>query len=282
MAVLVENVLDKSIIKSLGGDSVKTLNEAIANEVKMHKMQVEGEMSAKFEKLVENISTKFSAQVDKAIVENVKNRVAPEVDSKLVEIVTGMINVLESAGVYNTEKSKELTGLLKSANQKLEDAFKEREVIREQLDNEKKVNFILQRLAGMRPEIINAALAYFDKKDMLDVQDEIDAFIEGDFKNLIHDDSDTFSDGLAEITLDQVDDALKDITSDREHGNVRARFEALGRGLAPQKGVGMNRNSNVALDSLTESASGYGGYDDDTNMAMDQIANYRDLGYKFM
>lgn len=277
--ILVENVLDKNVVKNLGRDSIKSLNEAIASEVSVYKQQIENEMSLKFEKLVENISVKFSDQVERAIVENVKSRVAPAVDTKLTDVVTGMINILESAGIYNTEKSKELTGMLKNANQKLEDAFKEREVIREQLDNEKKINFILQRLSGMKPEIINSALAYFDKKDILDVQDEIDAFIEGDFGNLIHDDTDNFNDGMSEITLDQVDDALKDITSDRESSSVRARFESLGRGLSPQKGVGMNRNASVALDALTE---GVESFDDDTNLAMDQIANYRDLGYKFM
>lgn len=281
MAVLVENVLSKSVVGSIGRDGVKSLNEAIAAEVDMYKRKIETDMSTKFEKLVENISTKFSDQVDKAIVENVKSRVSPEVDSKLADIVSGVINILEGAGVYSTEKSKELTSMLKTANQKLEETYKEREVIRDQLDSEKKINFILQRLAGMRPEIINSALAYFDKKDILDVQDEIDAFIDGDFDNLIHDDSDNFNDGMAEITLDQVDDALKDITSDREHSSVRARFESLGRGLTPQKGVGMNRNANIAMDTLTESATGFN-LDDDTNLAMDQIANYRDLGYKFM
>jgi hypothetical protein len=278
--ILVENVLDKNVVKTLGRDSIKTLNEAIAAEVGVYKQQIENEMSIKFEKLVENISVKFSDQVERAIVENVKSRVAPVVDNKLSDVVSGMINILESAGIYNTEKSKELTAMLKTANQKLEDTFKEREVIREQLDAEKKINFILQRLSGMKPEIINSALAYFDKKDILDVQDEIDAFIEGDFDNLIHDDTDNFNDGMSEITLDQVDDALKDITSTRESNSVRARFESLGRGLSPQKGIGVNRNNSVSLDALTEGATDP--LDDDTNLAMDQIANYRDLGYKFM
>lgn len=282
MNILIENVIDKSVVNALGKDTVVKLNEAIDSEINQHKKRIESDMSIKFEKMVESISTKFADQVDKAIVESVKERVSPEIDSKLTEVVSGMINLLEHAGVYNTEKSKELTSQLKMANKKLEDAYKEREVINSQLDGQKKENFILQRLAGMRPEVISAALSYFDKKDMLDVQDEIDAFIEGDFKSLLHDDADNFDDGLSDITLDQVDDVLNDISSVREHNNARAKFESLGRGLAPQKGVGMNRNSTISLDVLTENADGFANVDDDTNTALDQIANYMNLGYKFM
>lgn len=281
MPILVENVLEKSQLGKLDSSSVKKLNEAIEQEVSTHKKQIEKETSAKFERMVESITVKFSSQVDKAIMESVTGRVGVEINEKLVEVITGVVNILESAGIYNTEKTKVLTNQLREANKNLEDAYSERETVRELLDEEKKVNYILQRLTGTKPEIVNAALDYFKDKDMIDVQDEIDAFVEGDFKNLLHNDSDTFTDGLSEITLDQVDDALRDISSEKTDRGMQAKFEAIGKGLKPQTGTGRNRTPTINLNAVVESAEEGGYSEDDTGLAMNQIRNFRDLGYNF-
>lgn len=279
MAILVETVVDKSIVGKLDTNSIKALNEAIDKEISSHKKNIEKETAAKFDKLVESITSKFSTQVDKAIVESVKGSVAEDVNRKLLEAMTGVVNLLEDAGIYTTERTKQLTNQLREANKNLEDAYRERQVVSDMLNDEKKVNYILQRLTGARPEIVNAALEYFKDKDIIDVQDEIDAFIDGDFKNLLHDDTDNMDDGLTEITLDQVDDALKDIGSaDNDRKAKSARFESLGKGLSPQRGVGLNRTHSVDLNAITESQIGY---EDDTGIAMNQIENFRDLGYRF-
>jgi hypothetical protein len=279
--VLVENVLTKQQVNNIGASTIKSINEAIQVELSAHKGKIEGEMAAKFDKLVESIAVKFSNQVDKAIVESVSNKINGDVNSKLVEVVTGMINVLESAGVYNTEKTKELYSLLKEANSKVETAYKEREVLLDQFNAEKKKNYIHSRLSGMKPEIVNSALAYFADKDILDVQDEIDAFIDGDFSELISDNSDTFDDGLTDVTLDQVDDMLSDINSEKTQSRKKIQLESLGKGLNPVRGDGVNRNSSLSLDAMIE-AEENNEYDPDMNIALNQIANFRDLGYKFM
>ena len=278
--ILVENVLDKSLVGKLDSVSVKKLNEAIDQELSAHKKQIEKDTSAKFEKMVESITAKFSVQVDKAITESVQGRVGSEINDKLIEVMTGVVNMLESAGIYNTEKTKVLTNQLREANKNLEDAYRERETVRGMLDEEKKVNYILQRLTGTKPEVVNAALDYFKDKDMIDVQDEIDAFVEGDFKNLLHNDNDTFTDGLSEITLDQVDDALRDISTEKNERGMQAKFEAIGKGLKPQSGTGRSRTPTVNLNAMVESQEeGYS--EDDTGLAMNQIKNFRDLGYNF-
>ena len=280
MAILVESVVDKSIVGKLDAKSITALNEAIEKEVSSHKKNIEQETAIKFDKLVESITSKFDAQVDKAIVESVHGSIGGDVNRKLLEAMTGVVNILEHAGIYTTEKTKQLTNQLREANKNLEDAYRERQVVSDMLNDEKKVNYILQRLSGARPEIVNAALEYFKDKDIIDVQDEIDAFIDGDFKNLLHDDVDTMDDGLDEITLDQVDDALKDIGSEPVNNKTKSQFEALGKGLTPQRASGLNRVHTTDLNAITESQHG-GNYEEDAGIAMNQIENFRDLGYRF-
>ena len=58
-------------------------------------------------------------------------------------------------------------------------------------------------------------------------------------------------------------------------------MESLGKGLNPVRGDGVNRNSSLSLDAMIE-AEENNEYDPDMNIALNQIANFRDLGYKFM
>ena len=278
--ILIENILDKSALAKIDQGTQRRLNEAIDQEVSEHKKSLEVEMAARFDGMVESISQKFDEQVDKTIVESVlDSRLGKDVNDKMVGVITGMIGILESSGLYNSEKTKELAAHLKLANQKVEEAYKEREVLKNQLEDSKKENYILERLMGMKPEIVSAALEYFKDKDIMDVTDEIDNFIDGDFSELQHDDSsDKFSDGLNDITLDNVEDALKDIQDDRTTEYAKkggAKLESLGRGLKPQRAAEQGRMPYP----LVESEEGSG--DQDVDTALSQIGNMMDLGFNF-
>lgn len=283
--ILVENILDKQTVSKLDSSVIQLLNEAMSSEISNNKKRLEADMTSKFEALVENISAKFSGQVNNVIVESVHNRIGKDVNDKLLGVVSNMVTILEDAGVYSTERTKELQKMLRSANEKLEIAFNERKELEIEYSDSRKENYILERLIGVKPEIVSKALDYFKDKDMIDVTDEIDAFVDGDFSNLMQDDKVKFDDGLTDVSLDQVGEVLQGINSDNEYkkaknpGIMESVFDKLGQGLHKQKGVGYNRSPNISLNALTESYNPEA--EEDTNVAMDQIDSFRDLGWKF-
>lgn len=283
--VLIENVLPSQTLTVLGEDELKAINEAIDTELVKHKKLIEKDTAVKFESMVDSIHTKFSSQVESAITESVKSHVVDDVSNKMISTITDVINILESSGIYTTERSKELTDKLKKANEDLREAYTTRNAIKEQLDNEQKVNYILQRLVGMNPKVVSSALEYFKDKDILDVQDEIDAFIDGDFDSLLQD-TNEMNDGLDDLTLDQVSDVLNQVADQDKLKKSKSKFEAIGKGLEPIRATGVNRAPTVDLNALVETSMGgksneQGEDEDDTQIAMNQIENFRDLGYRF-
>lgn len=279
MSILVENIIEKSAAVKIGDGNIRRLNEAIETEMVDYRKQVESDMNAKFNGMVEAVGTKFDEQVNRAIMESVaESSLGKEVNTKMAETISGMIGILEASGLYTSEKAKDLNSMLKESNRKLEDAYKEREAIRSQLDDSKKENLIMQRLMGMKPEIVSAALEYFKDKDILDVTDEIDSFVDGDFTKLVHDDSSNYADGLSDVTLDNISDALKDIDSERsvEYATKGgAKLEALGRGLKPQRAATQGRDPGILVENDE-------GSEDDISTALSQIEGMRGLGFNFL
>lgn len=279
MPILVENIIEKSAAVKIGDGNLRRLNEAIESEMVDYRRQVESDMNAKFNGMVEAVGTKFDEQVNRAIMESVADSsLGREVNTKMAETISGMIGILEASGLYTSEKAKDLNSMLKESNRKLEYAYKEREAIRSQLDDSKKENLIMQRLMGMKPEIVSAALEYFKNKDILDVTDEIDSFVDGDFSKLVHDDSSNYADGLSDVTLDNISDALKDIDSERNIEYAKkggAKLEALGRGLKPQRAATQGRDPGILVENDE-------GAEDDISTALSQIEGMRGLGFNFL
>jgi hypothetical protein len=287
MKITIENLLTEADQKKLSATSIKNINESIAKEMASQVDKIETETKIRFDSMVESISSRFDNTVVGAITEGVSD-VGNGINTKLVGVVTDMIGILENAGIHSTEKTKEIQAKLKVANQNVETAVKEREVVKDQLDGAEKENYILNRLVGTRPEIVSAALDFFKNKDILDVQDELDAFIDGDFSEIVDNDTDDFDEGLSDVTLDQVSDVLSEISKTNTETISRgsAKFESLGRGLNPQKGLVTRSAPDVTDSELHNSASlvesdGTQTDKSDAGSTLNQIEDFRDLGYNF-
>jgi len=295
MSIEIEKILTKEQLKNLSKDSIKSINESLNKVYNAKVEQLDKETSDKFNSLVEGMSKKFEEDVNTAIVESVKSNVKEIQTGKFYNIIQGMVNLLENAGITTTEKTKELSEKLGDANKKLEEAFKVREEIKNELEESNKENYILASLKGMKPEVINSALDYFKDKDMLDVQDGLQTFVDGDFSDL-----DLSSEGtkelVGELDLEQVNDALDEIEVDKadnekkvslhesaEQKKTKATFESLGKGLRQQR---VSKSPNVTNDQLKESETIMeneegGDVESDTKEAMDKIDKFSDLGYNF-
>ena len=132
----------------------------------------------------------------------------------------------------------------------------------------------------MKPEIISHALDYFKNKDILDVQDEIDAFLDKDFSKLVLETEDELS---GDLDLDRVKDALQGL-DEKEVGKEKSpsKFESLGKGLKNQK-VMAGRTPDLNKSTLVESSMPNSGTDtdEDTREALDKIDDFNNLGYHF-
>lgn len=280
MNIDINNILDEESIKKLGVDSVKAINESINAEYNSKVSKLESDTSTRFELLVDNLTEKFDTQVNQVIVENVRNNVGKTVDTKLYGVIKSVANVLESAGIPVTEKTRELQSTMKDMEKKINTITDDYELVKDQLKDNKKENWIHARLAGMKPEVINHALEYFHGKDILDVQDEIDAFLNNDFSNLVLDSEDDLSNDL---DLDRVKDALQGLD---EKGiatiDTSTKFESLGKGLKTQRALS-GRTPDIQESSLVESAIPEGSIDADfdTTEALGKIDEFNNLGYRF-
>lgn len=288
MQIDVGKLLSSGTLAKLSVAEVKSINEAIKSEIDSNVAIIESDTRQRFDAMVEGISARFDATVTNTITESVSSKLGDgSVNKKMLSVITDMVSVLENAGIDATEHSKELKVKIKLANEKLEDAYKEREVLKDQLDDADKENYILSRLVGSKAEVVSAALEFFKDKDLLDVQDEIDAFADGDFSDIISGDDNIYDDGLNDVTLDQVSDVLDGIHSDhtsRISKNKVAQFESLGRGLHPQKGLAITSTPDITDAALLEStftSDADPEYDGDTGDALSQIDGYKNLGWRY-
>ena len=258
--------------------SMDRIRSAVVEAITAEREKIESEYSNRFEKLVENISQKFDDKVQGVIVESVKENIGNNVNNKMYSLVRDMVGLLENSGIATTEKTKELQEKLKVADEKLEIAYNDRMEIKDKLDHAAKDNYIMRQLAGSHPKIISHALEYFKNKDMMDVQDGIEAFASGDFSQLMDDnDGDEVVGDM--IHLDQVRDVLNDITDekDKKGGSMH---ESIGRGLKPLRATGGPAKNPNTQQALTESAEGVN-VEEDVGEAMTRIYNYDNMGWRF-
>lgn len=288
MAIEIEKIIPAKDLKHLSPESIQTINESINKANAELIASIEQDNADKFNALVENITNKFDNQVDTVILESFKGNVNKNIDNKMYSLVKDMVNLLENAGITATEKTKEVQEKLMSANKKLEDAFKEREEIKEQLDESEKENFILAQCKGLKPEVVNHAIEYFKNKDILDVQDSIKDFVGGNYDNLElgSDDEDEM---VGDISLDKVKEALDQEIQPGQDGKMpdvnkdKSKFESLGKGLKQQRVNSPNVSGEElkqSVNPITESAESTED-EEETKEAMAKIDDFNSLGYNF-
>ena len=151
--------------------------------------------------------------------------------------------------------------------------------LKQKLDDSEKNNYIMRQLAGSHPDIITKALDYFQNKDMVDVRDEIEAFINNDFSDLTDDDRD--DDMIGEISLDKVRDVLSDIDSDKvKNGQAKSNLnESIGRNLKPLRATGGSAKNPDTAQFLNESIGI--SFEEDVGEALHRIQDYGSIGYRF-
>lgn len=285
MNVNLSKVLTESVTKKLGDANVKAITEACNAELSAQIADIEKANAEKFDNFVSGLVKQFDAKVESAINESVKNNIIGTANEKMFSVLQGVANLIESAGIPVTELSKELQLKLKDADSKIVSAMKEREQIKKALDNADKEKYIMNRLQGLRPEIVSSALDHFKDRDILDVQDEINIFIDGDFSSIIPDtDSDNFNSD--EFKLDDVRDALAEIEQNDNDNKVmsdiktkNSKFESMNKNLSRIKVLGSNQD--ISIDTLNESVSPVNELDDDAREAMNKIQDFNNLGYKY-
>lgn len=297
--ISIENILKKEQIAKLSEQAISSINEALNKEIDSRSMAAEADMKKKFDVMVEGLSDRFNNYVNKAIVESVSATTGDKINKKMLEVIHSIVNLLEGSGIPVTEQTIENREKLKLADEKLKEAYEAREVVKKELDHTQKENFILNRLQGSRAEVASAALEHFKNKDILEVQEEIDEFLNGDLKDVVPSNDDTFTGG-GEFDLDKVKDALDEIKSSDDKlelakaaHNTGAQFEnadydKLGKGLKKPRITGLNRMPSITNDALeagaalTENDDGSEGVvEDDTRDAMDKINDFGNLGYGF-
>jgi len=292
----IETILTDVQLKKLSDSDIKAINEAITTQydsaLNAKQAELEKETSGKFDKLVEGLSKKFDEQVTNVIVENAKQDSNNLINSKLYNIVKGVVNLLENSGITTTEKTKELQEKLNKANQNLEQSWHEREIVKTQLTDAEKENYILIQLKGMNPEIVTSALEYFKDKDILDVQDELKTFIDGDFSELNLDKQDELSGDLdleeVERACEEIGDnaSFRDKQSNKLMGNGKQKvFENLNKGLKQRKSIasaGPDISNQTLQEAAAQSAnSNLEPVEEDAKQAMEQIDDFSSLGLNF-
>ena len=292
MSIKIQNILSEEQLKKFSPSEIKVINEAITtkydSDLKAKENELETETSHKFDKLVEGLSSKFDEQVTSVIIESAKVDSSNLINTKLYNIVKGVVNLLENSGITTTEKTKELQEKLNKANQNLEQSWHEREVIKGQLGDAEKENYILNQLKGMNPEIVTSALDYFKDKDILDVQDELKTFIKGDFAELNLDKQDVLTGDLDleqdERACEEIGDtaAAKEKETKRVIDNNKV-FESLGKGIKTGRGlasVGPDTTKKALEEAATQSETGEP-VEEDAKEAMVQIDEFSNLGLNF-
>lgn len=292
----IETILKEEHLKKLSALDIKAINEAITTQfdtaLKAKQSELETVTSGKFDKLVEGLSKKFDEQVTNVIVESTKQGSNEFINNKLYNIVKGVVNLLENSGITTTEKTKELQQKLMKANENLEQSWHEREVVKSQLSDAEKENYILMQLKGMNPEIVTSALEYFKDKDILDVQDELKTFIDGDFSELNLDKQDVLS---GDLDLEQVAQACEEI---RDNGlsrdtdksrlidnNKQKVFESLNKGLSQRKSIA-SVGPDITKETLQEAVElvanpNMESVEEDVKESMEQIDDFSNLGLNF-
>lgn len=284
MAFDITKILKDNQLKNLNVETIKAINEACNADLNARVSEIEKSNSNKFESFVTGLVGEFDNRVNSVINESVKTNLIGTANEKMFTILKDVANLIESAGIPVTETTKLAQIKLKEADRNLVDAFKEREKLKNELDQTSKEKYIMTKLQGLKPEIVSLALEHFKNSDILDVEDEISAFIEGDFTDLMPDVDDDKFDGK-ELQMDQVKDALEEIAQGDANNNImkeiktKSRFESINKNLSVKRVMGAHQDN---IDVLNESVVAFNSnLDQDAVDAMNRIQDFNNLGYKY-
>lgn len=290
------NILKKSDLEKIPSNCIASINESINKELTIH----ETGLKTKFENMFNELNQRFNTYVNQVVTESVNTSLGDKVNKKMLEALTKMASIMESVGIPITEKTIEVTEKLKDANAKLNQAWGEVEEARKQLDVVNKEKYIMERLQGLRPEIIASAIEHFSNKDIVEIKDEIEDFIENNIGNILPSSSDDFTDGLANLDIDSVKDALDQMDVNSKQSNIakqnltgssrfeNAVFEKLSKGVSKIKAKGPDTTSDALelaeqtiVESLGDDVSLKNDVEDDTKDALDKISDFNNLGYGY-
>lgn len=283
MAIALKDILKADDYKKLSSASIASIEASINESLDTKKSELEQNNTTKFESLISDLNRKFNEKVDTAVIESVKSGASDVVNTNLYNIVKGIANLLENSGIIMTEKTKELQRALEDADKRVEESYKAREEIKEDLNTELKKNLIMTKLQGMRPEVVKGALDFFMTKDIREIDDDaIQSFLDGDLTDLVADAMDDENFHGEDINLDQVHDALDEINTGRKERERSSVFESkLGKGLKHRH---VKSSPNVSMKDLNDASVLTEGAYGDNSDAMDtlsKIEDFRGLGYNF-
>jgi len=283
MTIQLKDILSSTEINSLSSTTIRSVEKAINESIDKRIEVIEKENSKKFDALVESLSVKFDNKVNNVIIESVKGNASEMVTQKFYGIVKDMVNLLEDAGIPTTDATKQLQVQLKDAGKKLQTAYNEVQAVKDMYNDQLKLVMIMKETKGMRPEVVDAAVEFFKNKDIREIdKDTIASFLDGDHSELFSDnaESDKFN---GEIDLDQVKDALDDLSSEingsagSPYSESKPKFESLGKGLKQQKALFTpNISKEMLSESVTEELTSM---EKDTRETLTMITNYRGLGF---
>lgn len=219
----------------------------------------------KFSGLIESVTKRFNEKVSAAVVESVKKNTDTSMNDKMYSVLKDVAAVLESANIPATEATKRYQQELEKCNSMLRDAYRQRELVKQKLNDEEKINTIYALTKGMKPDVIDAVIHRFKDADPREVdKDTICAFISGNTNEIQT--MDVNPDINGKLDMDNVNAALKEIGGDfdpmnlgldrdpQENGSAGTpvRFESISKGLdAPR----VMSSPDTDLDEMSDEAS---------------------------
>jgi len=131
----ISKILNQDVLNVIGKNGITSINEAINDSFDSESKRIELEYATRFDELVDNITRKFDDRVEGVIIESVRTTVGDNVNKKMYSLVRDMVNLLENSGIATTEKTKELQSKVNAAEEKLQQAYKEYEDIKQEKDH---------------------------------------------------------------------------------------------------------------------------------------------------
>ena len=255
----------ESDLKDIPSPVRARLEAAVNGEIDRRMSEFSASEEKKFAGLIESVTRKFNEKVTAAVMESVKKTTDTSMNDKMCSVLKDVASVLESANIPATEATKRYQQELEKCNAMLRDAYRQRELVKQKLNNEEKINTIYALTKGMKPGVIDSVIQRFKDADPREVdKDTICAFISGNSNEIKTMDVNPELNG--KLDMDNVNAALKEIDGDfdpmnlgldrdpQEQGKSRSpvRFEAIAKGLdAPS----VMSSPDTDLDELSDDAS---------------------------
>lgn len=257
--------------------------EVVAKIEAAAQAEVAGSESAKqrkqVDKMLECVMNKADQMIGDAVAENVSKLSGNAINDKMYKVLKAMSACLESAGIgiQTNEATRNLQQKHDEAMRNLQKAYAELQHSNDLLNEQKKKNFLLNQVQGMKPEIAQKVIDHFMHYDIREIDREsIRKFIDGTSNDVYMADVDPDADG--DIDVGRVQAALKEIDHELEMDHLgydtkdkKGRFESLGKGLAPQR-------ASIGVPEATFEAANPGNDDADVATAMKQIDAFASLG----